>query len=84
MEEYHRRFSAYYYIEIIVVPTLIFYCEDDQIVDRYSVGVEFENCCTSSENQKRFKIKNINSHRWSRRPFHTYNVLGIDNKRGLK
>ena len=50
MEEYHRKFSAYYYIEKILVPTLIFYCEDDQIVDRYSVGVEFENHCTTSEN----------------------------------
>ena len=42
MEDYHRKYSAYYYIEQIQVPTLIFYCEDDQIVDRYSVGVEFE------------------------------------------
>jgi predicted alpha/beta-fold hydrolase len=61
MEEYHRKFSAYYHIEKIVVPTLIFYCEDDQIVDRYSVGVEFENSCTTSETQKSFKIKNINN-----------------------
>ena len=38
---------------------MVFYCEDDQIVDRYSVGFEFDKCITSSENQKRFKIKNL-------------------------